>query len=270
MNNFTVTQITAFASILAIIVSATQIYITHIDNTNELSITTIQKEKELIQKTKELQLKTLEIERNWHFKSIDFVSKHMDKIFSNNIEESTRIKNVMEASFPPQINQALFKKIGKASSSKSTRNIWERAYEDMVRHKSLIIDELLYPVTISLKKTNDAYKRWKETKKFIEIKSIYEGNLTTSTILTTKNLLIPPELRVASLQLQEHYDDWIAGYQRIIENNQPSDNRKYTIKYSHLPFPKSASALFSEILKQYKEDVAALRPVIPGTKYHLK
>ena len=132
MNNFTGTQITAFASILTIIVSATQIYITHIDNSNELSITTIQKEKELIQKTKERQLKTSEIERNWNFKSIDFVSKHMDKIFLTNIEESTRIKNVMEASFPPERNQALFKKIGKVSSSKSTRNIWKRAYEDMV------------------------------------------------------------------------------------------------------------------------------------------
>ena len=104
-------QIMALVSILTIIVSATQVWITHLDNKKELSISTIQKEKELIQKTKELELKTLEIERNWHFKSIDFVSNHMKQIFSSDPKVSTRIKNVMEASFPPQINQALFKKI---------------------------------------------------------------------------------------------------------------------------------------------------------------
>ena len=89
---------------------------------------------------------------------------------------------------------------------------------------------------------------------------IYEWNLATSTALTTKNHLIPPELKIATLQLQEHYDDWIAGYLKTTENNQPSEDSKYTIKYSHIPFPKSASELFRQMLKQYKEEITKLKP----------
>ena len=100
-----VTRLCTFIiTIAALIFSASQLFVALISKSKEIKISSDQWNKEI-------ELKKIENERQWNLDVTSFITSHRDIIFSNNIAERKKIRDVMFVTFPPNITNALFEKI---------------------------------------------------------------------------------------------------------------------------------------------------------------
>ena len=96
--------ISAAVSLAAVIVSASQVWVAHVGKAKEIEIAQLQKRQELM-------LASSEQDRRWKLDVLKFVMTNTDRIFSNSVETRSRIRDVMLVTFPPEITDALFKKL---------------------------------------------------------------------------------------------------------------------------------------------------------------
>jgi tetratricopeptide (TPR) repeat protein len=77
-----------------------------------------------ISKDKELETTRMHNERRWKLDIADFVFKNREVIFSKNIEEQRRLRDVMLVTFPPEVATGLFGRIETAVPS-DKKQLWQ-------------------------------------------------------------------------------------------------------------------------------------------------
>jgi hypothetical protein len=85
--------LTALISAAAVIVSATQILVAHLN------------------KSKEMELARMDQDRQWRLNISEFLISHMEQIFSNDLQTRTRVRDVVRLAFPAEITAMLFTRI---------------------------------------------------------------------------------------------------------------------------------------------------------------
>ncbi|MGX9728223.1 MAG: tetratricopeptide repeat protein [Candidatus Electronema sp. VV] len=113
--------ITASISLVAVLVSASQVWVAYINKARELEINYLTREKEQ-------KLKEKEQEQQWRFKLANFVSENMELMFSGDIEKRTSIRDVLLVSFPSIYTRSLFEKL-KVTASDADKKFWEKGEE---------------------------------------------------------------------------------------------------------------------------------------------
>ena len=122
--NFTVV-ITAIASFAAIFVSIAQVWVASIDKDKELKVSN--QNAAAVRNIDEVKS-----ERAWKLDVANFMATHRKEIFSAN-EEGTQIKQIMNATFPPEITSIVFSNLSEISGDEI---LWLKA---TVQAKDLVI-----------------------------------------------------------------------------------------------------------------------------------
>ena len=109
--------------------------------------------------------------------------------------------------------------------------------------------ELLLPIKIHLERSRTAFERWTEVaygKPNLEMEdAIKASNGAISSLLRSRWHLVPRDLQADAVQLLEHYDAWLAEYDRL----RPDGVRDLKVPYVFVgpqgfPFPREAEQHF--------------------------
>lgn len=209
---------TALVSLVAALISATQILTTYIVKDNELEIARIHN--------------NAEDERQWKVALLQFISTNKDGLFSKNFDERQQVLAILDVSFPAKYAEPIHNKL----------TVLNAAYESPP--KKTVFDELLEPLIRYLDTTKSAFDRW-------DVKALYDNNIAARSLLLRKAYLTPPELRSDALRLVEHYDAWIGEYEKRSQAKSSLDVPFGAVGY---PFPHDAESHFREVYNQYAKD----------------
>ena len=124
-----------------------------------------------------------------------------------------------------------------------------RLRQDLSQAERTLLLELLLPVKIHLERTRSAFKDWMDleykTPNVEMEKLIKASNSVISSLLRSKWHLIPRDLQPDALQLLEHYDAWLAEYNRLRPNGVRDPNTPYVfVGPQGFPFPGKAEERF--------------------------
>ena len=111
--------------------------------------------------------------------------------------------------------------------------------------------ELLLPMKVHFDRSRQAFQAWvqnRPTKPNLEIEdAIKASNSVIRSILTNKWHLIPIDLQGDALRLIEHYDAWLAEYDRVRPGGVRDPNVPYVfVGPQGFPFPVEAEKRFLE------------------------
>lgn len=212
------TIIAALASLLTVVISATQVYTT----------------KEIKDKEIELaRLKTYaEEDRLWKTAFLNFTEKHMEVLFGSDIEEKSRIIALLESTFPTQhVTPFLSKRViitaDNPPSSKGSSN--------------QILKELLEPLAAILEQTKSDFVSWTKDREYRYMESIFNKNLEAKSLIVSHSSLLPEELRRDAITLVEHYDDFFWRFEMIVRSQSFKPNSKFEFDVpTSKPFPRAA------------------------------
>jgi len=98
--------VTSTIAFLAVIVSASQIWIASIDKNKELELAKLKNDVEFKQKQ-------VQFDRSWKYQMTEFMAKNKDSIFSDDIKIRENMKKIMLVSFPPEITRPIFDNLSK-------------------------------------------------------------------------------------------------------------------------------------------------------------
>lgn len=107
--------ITAIVPVVAVIVSAGQIWVAHIAKEKEIAIN---QEKFDHQMKQDL---------------VKFVTENEKELFSSKESERGRIRDIISVAFPPEITEQLFKKLEATVTDEETKETWRQAQEGIER-----------------------------------------------------------------------------------------------------------------------------------------
>jgi len=119
--------------------------------------------------------------------------------------------------------------------------------------ESPLFTELLTPLVIQLKRTQNAFHRWTSQNLFLESEIIRKGNLAARDLLIDKAHLIPPDLVSDAHALIYHYDRWLEKYDQVRGGRTP--DLKTTFVFTGpdgAPFPVLAERHFIERFEKIK------------------
>jgi hypothetical protein len=102
--------------IATVIISGVQVWTAYIQKDREIKIT-------MLQKSAELEAAEIERERRWGLDAATFIFEHRLLIFSANESDRNQIKDIMLATFPLEITDALFRKL-EVSVSDEQKAVW--------------------------------------------------------------------------------------------------------------------------------------------------
>lgn len=125
--------ITAVLSLAAVLVSGSQVWVANINKNKELELSQQQREKELEQKT-------MENERRWKLDGLKFVMSNQELIFSEDLDQRRRIRDIMVATLPEEITLPLFRRLA-ALSAPDERSIWNEGRQELYES---ILDSLIH------------------------------------------------------------------------------------------------------------------------------
>jgi hypothetical protein len=111
-----------------------------------------------------------------------------------------------------------------------------------------LLRDVLGPVTVHLKRTNMAFRRWKSKNILLESLIIADSNARVRAILLDKFHLLPPDLRDHAEKLIEHYDLWFEAFERERNSQKPeAEQSPFTfVGPEGYPFPRTAEAAFEQ------------------------
>lgn len=101
--------------------------------------------------------------------------------------------------------------------------------------------ELLGPMMIHLDRTKDYFDVWSARNTVLATAVIRDSNEAVRMLLTSKADLIPPDLVDDAIALVEHYDAWIAEYERV---QREGDTPYVFVGPKGKPFPNESEARF--------------------------
>jgi hypothetical protein len=120
-NRYLTIFISSAISLITLIISATQIYVAEVNKTNALELAKIQKNKELQIVKKNNLMK-------WKLDLASFIAKNKDFVFSSNIQDRIKIRDVMILTFPADIVQAVFQDLT-STVPRSEKETWSEGIE---------------------------------------------------------------------------------------------------------------------------------------------
>ncbi len=132
--------VTGLVSLAAVFVSIAQVCVATIDKQKEISINNHNAEESRA-------LENLKATRTWNLDIANFMALHRKEIYANN-EESRQIKNIMLATFPPEITSKVFSNLYAISENKTE---WAEAKRDAIKLKNpstKIFYEKNFPIEI--------------------------------------------------------------------------------------------------------------------------
>lgn len=110
--------------------------------------------------------------------------------------------------------------------------------------KEQSVAELLGPIDAQLRHTRRAFERGDRD-------TLKAGNEAVRDLLLTRNHLVPPELRPDADALVEHYDLWLATYERRRGEAGPDGP-------IDIAFPTEAGRRFSDTYRRYMSELYGL------------
>jgi hypothetical protein len=101
--------ITAIVPLVAVILSASQIWVAHIAKEKEISINREQFEHQIKQDL------------------VQFVTENQQQLFSENEEERVKVRDIISVAFPPEITEKLFIKLETTATGEENKETWRQA-----------------------------------------------------------------------------------------------------------------------------------------------
>lgn len=109
-----------------------------------------------------------------------------------------------------------------------------------IQRRQLLL-ERLGPMIIHLDRTKDYFSVWNARNTVLATSVIHESNRAVLALLTAKAELIPSDLVDDAIALVEHYEAWLAEYDRV---QRERDTPYVFVGPKGKPFPVSAEARF--------------------------
>jgi hypothetical protein len=114
----------------------------------------------------------------------------------------------------------------------------------------VVLLELLAPLKVQFDRTSKAFKKWKARDEHTE-RIIKHSNEYIRELLISRAYLIPDDLQEEANQLVEHYNAWLAEYDRVYKDGVRDMNIPFVfVGPKGFPFPKEAEHKF---LAKYEE-----------------
>jgi hypothetical protein len=90
-----------------------------------LTLSYCQANSESARREKEMNSLDTERTREWNLTALKFVAEHSDVIYGADNNQRTRIRNIMIATFPPDITTKLFEKLEATATNEEERTTWK-------------------------------------------------------------------------------------------------------------------------------------------------
>jgi len=136
-----------------------------------------------------------------------------------------------------------------------------RVFESTRSWKQQSLFDLLGPIVMQLKRTEQAFDRWTKKDLGLEAKVIREGNLTIRDLLLAKGHLVPADLHKDAMELVAHYDAWLLKFDELRGDPAKPDQPAFVfVGPDGYPFPKEAEARFIAAFYDLRKELYGVEP----------
>lgn len=145
------------------------------------------------------------------------------------------------------------KKIEESARASSEKKI--RAFLSTRDAKEKMLAELIGPICMHLRRTKQAFLRYKDTNKYLEAEVLYRGNLHARDLIISRGYFFDSDLMMHAMSLVEHYDAWLEEYSKQRLDPYSSGSNFVFAGPQGYPFPQEAEAAFMSACDRLRRDL---------------